>query len=612
LKLPAWIEEILDTYDERTTPHNEVEIAEAISTVRKSKGDLSEEDFKALLAEHSAFFFIDSHGESSRWGSYFAPMAELGRADGSTLLSPDIAELDDQTLEHWRDRAKSAKNPMMRARYADLVWEFGRRLGDAKRDYSCALIAMEAYVEAANKQLYTYSVEGVRWIVRALDIATAINNKDSARAAADALLSLVASDQNLRNTGIWVAPFDYLYDKKGLLTPEQSAKIIADLEDILARTSVPNPEKNEFDPFGAQAAAERLAQYYRRQGAKAEVERVIKSYGGAFEFLAKDASPMLAMAWLQPVIERYEQENLKADAERVQILAAEKGANIASDLKTYSVEAEIDAEKIEAEIDLLIEGDALDKAMMRVADRFIPKTKFARRLVEDRKKTAPLLSMIKSVIVRSDGQPEAIIDPDDEEGTLHHQINQYMAFGQGILHHSLKRLFDKFSASAEDVVSFVYQSPIFLESRKALLQSGVQAYFDGDFIRAIHVLVPQVEDTLRSLAAKSGVPVYKTVRGASGITDVKSMNNILEDQRVRDMLTEDLWRYLTVLYIDRRGLNLRNDLAHGLVNTESFNTLICDRVIHSLMVLGMMRPKPPEAEPAIEIADAIPAEKAVG
>jgi hypothetical protein len=219
--------------------------------------------------------------------------------------------------------------------------------------------------------------------------------------------------------------------------------------------------------------------------------------------------------------------------------------------------------------------------------------------------------MIRSVIVRSDGQPEAIIDPDDEEGTLLHQINQYMAFGQGILHHSLKRLFEKFSASAEDVVSFVYQSPIFLESRRALLQSGVQAYFDGDFIKAIHVLVPQVEDTLRSLAAKSGVPVYKTVRGASGITDVKSMNNILEDQRVRNMLTEDLWRYLTVLYIDRRGLNLRNDLAHGLVNTEGFNTLICDRVIHSLMVLGMMRPKAPEAEPAIEIADAIPAEKAI-
>jgi hypothetical protein len=134
LKLPAWIEGILAVYDERSTPHNEVEIAEAISTARKSKGDLSEEDFKALLAEHSAIFFIESQRESSRWGSYFASMAEFTKKDGGALLSPNIAELDDQTLEHWRDRARLAKNPMMRARYADLVWEFGRRLGDAKRD----------------------------------------------------------------------------------------------------------------------------------------------------------------------------------------------------------------------------------------------------------------------------------------------------------------------------------------------------------------------------------------------------------------------------------------------------------------------------------------------
>jgi hypothetical protein len=49
------------------------------------------------------------------------------------------------------------------------------------------------------------------------------------------------------------------------------------------------------------------------------------------------------------------------------------------------------------------------------------------------------------------------------------------------------------------------------------------------------------------------------------------MNNILEDERVRGMLGENLWRYLTVLYTDQRGLNLRDDLAHGLLSPQSFN-----------------------------------------
>jgi Domain of unknown function (DUF4209) len=44
-----------------------------------------------------------------------------------------------------------------------------------------------------------------------------------------------------------------------------------------------------------------------------------------------------------------------------------------------------------------------------------------------------------------------------------------------------------------------------------------------------------------------------------------------------------------VLYIERRGLNLRNDLAHGLVPIEGFSQPIADRVLHSLLVLSLLR-----------------------
>ena len=56
------------------------------------------------------------------------------------------------------------------------------------------------------------------------------------------------------------------------------------------------------------------------------------------------------------------------------------------------------------------------------------------------------------------------------------------------------------------------------------------------------------------------------------------------------VLTEDLWRYLSVLYIDRKGgMNLRNDLAHGLASAESFSRPIADRVFHSLLALSLIR-----------------------
>jgi hypothetical protein len=44
-----------------------------------------------------------------------------------------------------------------------------------------------------------------------------------------------------------------------------------------------------------------------------------------------------------------------------------------------------------------------------------------------------------------------------------------------------------------------------------------------------------------------------------------------------------------VLYIDRRGLNIRNDLAHGLMEMKMFNRAVADRVFHSLLVLSLLR-----------------------
>jgi hypothetical protein len=67
------------------------------------------------------------------------------------------------------------------------------------------------------------------------------------------------------------------------------------------------------------------------------------------------------------------------------------------------------------------------------------------------------------------------------------------------------------------------------------------------------------------------------------------MNDILSDEQMRTVLTENLWRYLEVVYIDKRGLNLRNDLAHGLLAPNVFNRYVADRVFHTLLALSLMR-----------------------
>ena len=47
------------------------------------------------------------------------------------------------------------------------------------------------------------------------------------------------------------------------------------------------------------------------------MHRVIRAYGGAFEYLAANASATFAMGWLQPVFEEYRSRGMMVDADRV-------------------------------------------------------------------------------------------------------------------------------------------------------------------------------------------------------------------------------------------------------------------------------------------------------
>jgi hypothetical protein len=89
---------------------------------------------------------------------------------------------------------------------------------------------------------------------------------------------------------------------------------------MLARTTNREGGK-DFNPWGAQDAAERLNRHYKNAE---ERKRLVKTYGAAFEKMSQDAAPMLALAWTQPIIERYEQEGLRGEAERLSLFAAER------------------------------------------------------------------------------------------------------------------------------------------------------------------------------------------------------------------------------------------------------------------------------------------------
>jgi len=594
MNLPDWVQEILSGFESRTDPHSEIQISDALRRAVDAHQDMPEssEEFKSYYAEWSAFSFMVRPEENSVWGTYFAPLATATRNDGSEFRSPDIANMDAAFVTHWVDRGHSVKDPVMQARYADLVWDLKRKItGERTRPHEFAQIAIAAYLDATKKRLHTMEIQGLWWLRRALGLSRSLGNEVTVKQVVQAILDFVDEVAKPRNSGVWLFPFDALYGQKGLITPEQESKIIGDLEAMLKRTSDIG-QSADFDPHAAEATADRLANHYRRRNDRDSVHRVIKVYGKAFEDISEQANSMLAMAWLQPVIERYEQEGLRAEAERLQLLSAEKGRKIKDDLKEVSTTVKITKEELDAQIEQLIGSGDLNISLQNIAQFFIPKVDHAKKLLAMMQADAPLLSAFGVKITESDGHTSAQVGSveKDPEGRLHMQLGQTLGFYQPILVLTLERLRERYKPTLDNIFKFLGQSFLFANSAEGLLRDGLQAYEQENFVKAIHLLVPQVEHILRDLLAFLGIPTLKTVRNHPGIMDAKSMNDILSDERTREVLTEDLWRYLTVLYIEKKGgLNLRNDLAHGLVPREVLNRSTADRVFHSLLALSLMR-----------------------
>ena len=106
---------------------------------------------------------------------------------------------------------------------------------------------------------------------------------------------------------------------------------------------------------------------------------------------------------------------------------------------------------------------------------------------------------------------------------------------------------------------------------------------------SLHILLPQIEAIIRNLAEKIEVPILKPSR--SGGFFYKTLDELLRNPKIVEVLGEDLCLYFRALLTDSRGWNLRNDVCHGISYIETFNQNTADRVLHALLCLALVKEK---------------------
>lgn len=95
-------------------------------------------------------------------------------------------------------------------------------------------------------------------------------------------------------------------------------------------------------------------------------------------------------------------------------------------------------------------------------------------------------------------------------------------------------------------------------------------------MRAIHLLIPQIENGFRRFAEMCGDTI-STIEN-DGKEQVKSLNNIFELPNFVESYDEDLLFNLRSLFTEKYGSNIRNRLAHGLLTSEEASSSIAQYV----------------------------------
>ncbi|MFC1945582.1 DUF4209 domain-containing protein [Chloroflexota bacterium] len=578
----------LGKFDQEEKPISERDVSEAVKSVKDQ--NLSAQPMP-WVAEASAFDFCEDYqNQTTGWGTYYGPMFVLDNGDGTATESPSLKRVTEQIINYWTERAKTAKHPVLRARYADLVWDFQEVVTKTPPHYSMAQIAIDSIIEIAQNNCYTPVVNVKKKLERALSLAIALNFKSRIKKVADATIAYEDTITDDARLGLWGFAYDLLFENtKVKLAAGQKQKMIDDLEGHLLRASHP-ANKEEIYPWAVEAAALRLARYYRKVGRNDDVRRVIVAMGDAFIQASSKASALQTSAWFQRVHSTYNEFGLTDEAEEISIKLREVGEKTRSELQTFSHTMEVPKEKMDKYIADIIEGEPGD-VLLKIAAHYIPKKGEVEEQLKDLASQAPIAFLIPLELQDNKGRPIAKVGSfeEDIEGHTVKQMSQNMAIESIFLRKVLESLVQKYPNFEDIIVEYIFNSPVFEEDRKSIIRDGIKEYLNGNHVTAVHLLIPQIENALRVLLEISGGSVLKPARG--GGFYYKLLDDLLREPLIVQVFREDIVFYFRSLLVDQRGWNLRHSVCHGHVGDSGFTSSMSDRIIHVLLCLALVRKK---------------------
>lgn len=500
------------------------------------------------------------------------------------------ASLTDEEVEVVREIVAAVKDVELRARLADFLWvrtrdrKFGEvavddylasalRLRDPDHWPPCAERYARAVTVAASlgkkNARYTRSIETVELYLAELDgtdplflserlMSILLEQKQGDRACYAALAEKCARAAEKRNNfylalhywDLKVRWHAAMNDAEG----QQQARIAA-AESVI--------KDGEHRTVGDQASFLAAADFFQR----------------GLAMLSKAGAPQERIDQVAAQVKEYQAKGLK-------------------ELKRHG--ASFDATEMVNAARAAVAGKPLADSVAAFVDLpHLPKRDDIRREVLRRAKTYVFTHLFGEVKLNAEGAPiagrgsvtgEETEETDNVLALMYEDVvNSFAMQGQTTIEPAWRQIQDEHDIRERDMAVIVHQSWFVPPTREPFFAKGLAAGFNGDLISAIHLLVPQIEGAIRWHLQKRGVTTMRTNR--DGYHEERDLNRLLAMPESQKLLGDRVHFALTALLTSRFGYNLRNNLAHALIEPNDCYTTV-SLFFWALMMMICVRTMP--------------------
>ena len=489
------------------------------------------------------------------------------RAGGRTLVPGDM---DEESAAAVRQLGLVVRDAELRCRLLDATW-------DRLRDAEAARKAVGCYVEEANRLFdpehwteYAVRVERAAWLARQLRDSDLVDGV--LKEIEDCVVRLDGSD-----------PL-YLSCRLMDILHEFERGDPASMRDIAVKGARLAESKGDFER--ARTWHDLVGRWCRRvgddEGEKSARIEIAASLCRQAEQQSQPEQALVAAHFLEKAHEAYRNiPGMRSKAEEVYAQLRECQQRSVQCMKLRSTEIPYASELIGRARDWVAgksrRGALLALATVIEVTDFERKTEIAREMMEK----YPLQGLFGGVTMDHFGlvvgRTRAAITTDENEfeQALWERVVQDVDLGYQVsvqtgIVPAMNQLNFEHSLRLKDMVALVVDNPFIPSGHEEIFARGFLAGFRWNLAESLSILVPQLENSLRHVLAEAGHEV--TTRDKHGLQSFIQMGKMWREHRqdLEAILGTDIVQELRVLFVEQNGANLRNRIAHGVMNHEMF------------------------------------------